>query len=62
MEPNPLLSDQAPPAAGPFIPQDPDELWAEAQRAMLDEQEDDPVGFGGGLDFLDDGPANANPA
>ena len=54
MEPNPLLSAEAPSAPGPAIPQDPEELWAEAQRHVYDDQDDDPFGFGGGLDSLDD--------
>ena len=54
MEPNPLLSDPAPSTPGPDVPLDPEALWDEAQRQALDEPEDDPFGFGGGLDFLDD--------
>ena len=56
MEPNPLLTEAAPPTAGPDLPQDPAELWAEAQRQSFDDQDDDPFGFGGGLDFLADDP------
>ena len=59
MEPNPLLADPAPPSPGPAVPQDPEELWAEAQRHAMDEPEEDPFGFGGGLDFLDDEPADS---
>ena len=59
MEPNPLLADPAPPSPGPAVPQDPEELWAEAQRYAMDEPEEDPFGFGGGLDFLDDEPADS---
>merc|ERR1712113_711110 len=65
MEPNPLLSDPAPSTPGPAVPQDPEDLWDEAQRQALDEPAEDPFGFGGGLDFLDDQPegppANAPP-
>ena len=59
MERNPLLSEPAPPSPGPAVPLDPEELWAEAQRHAIDEPDDDPFGFGGGLDFLDDEPVSS---
>ena len=53
MEPNPMLAAAAPPVAGPAVPMDPDELWAEAQRHAADDDDEDPFGYGGGMDFLD---------
>ena len=52
LEPNPLLSPPAPPRPGPVVPIDPDVLWEAALQDQDDPypDEDDPFGFGGGME------------
>ena len=55
MEPDPLLSDPAPPRPAPVVPVDPDALWEEAmrQQAPQPEDEDDPFGVAQSLEQED---------